>query len=163
MNKKSGALRLFFGAGLITGGVLMAASQLLAHDGHMGATGIIKERMDTMKSFGKAVGTMADMLKGKLPYDAAFVRDGAQTINTHAGERLLSYFPEGSLDKNSDALPAIWQDWSRFSELAADLKTHSATLEEAAESQAAFMPAFIDLTDTCSACHTKFRVEQKEE
>ncbi len=130
---------------------------------HEGATGIVKERMDVMKSFGDSVKVMKDMLMGKASYDAAKIKEAARAMQEHAGEEMTAMFPEGSLDDHTEALPAIWEDWDRFSRLAGELRGKAAALEAAADDQAAFAAAFKDLGDTCLSCHTKFRKEVEED
>jgi len=152
-------MRFVLGICVITGSALLGGGHLKAHEG---ATGIVKERMDTMKSFGKAVTRMGDMLKGKIPYDGQAVQQGAQTITTHGGADLIALFPKGSESDESHALPAIWQNWTKFSKLAGELRTKAAALAAAADSQETFQPVFVDLTDTCKACHTKFRKKEEE-
>ncbi len=159
MKRVSVVLCVVLSISVVAGGAIFGAAHLKAHED---ATGIVKERMDNMKSFGKAVGAMSDMIKGTIAYDGLAVRQGAKTIRSHSGDELIALFPEGSMDEHSEALPTIWQDWTRFSDLAAKLQTRAGALEAAADSQAAFMPAFIDLTDTCTACHTKFRQKQED-
>ncbi len=159
MKKATKTIGITLGVCIVAGGALFGAVQLQAHEGAMGVT---KERMDAMKSFGEAVGAMSDMIKGKIAYDGARVKQGAETIKTHAGEKLIAFFPEGSMDDHTEALPAIWLDFEKFSNLAAELQINAVALEAASESQDTFMPAFIDLTNTCTACHTKFREEQED-
>lgn len=178
---------------------------------HGGATGIVKERMDLMASVGKSMKTITQMLQGARPFDAAELRTAAQSIGTHGGEQMTRLFPDGSIQSPSEALPAIWQDWDRFSALANELTVFANALAEAAENPrghgmgrggpgqegggspmarrnpmmggatgspmmergagtpmndpaalARMAPdaAFARLTQTCSACHTKFRKKQ---
>ena len=99
---------------------------------HTGATGIVKERMELMKSVGAAMKTLAKMFKGEEPYDADAVRKAATQIQGHGGETMTKLFPEGSLDKPTEALPTIWEDWERFELLAAQLVDYSGALAKAA-------------------------------
>lgn len=118
------------GVALLAGlGILFAAAGVLAHGG---ATGIVKQRMDHMETVGDAMKTLTAMMRGKLDYDAAEVRSLAGTIADHGGESLTELFPEGSLDKPTEALPAIWQDWDRFTDLARQLTDYATALVDAA-------------------------------
>lgn len=103
--------------------------------GHGGATGIVKERMDLMGVIGDAMKTLTAMMRGKEPYDAARVRSNARAIAEHGGKRLRDLFPEGSLDHPSEALPAIWTDWERFSALSEQLSGYARALDSAADNE----------------------------
>ncbi|MBT3808254.1 MAG: cytochrome c [Rhodospirillaceae bacterium] len=117
---------------LIGGTLAIMAATSLAH-AHGGATGIVKERMDLMASVGKSMKTITEMFQGTKPYDAEQVRAAARFIGTHGGEQTTKLFPEGSINGPSEALPAIWQDWDKFSKLADDLSVYARALADAAD------------------------------
>lgn len=194
-------------------GALGLASVAAAY-AHGGATGIVKERMEAMESMGDAVKRLAAMMRGETGYDAAAVKEEAETIRQHAGQAITSLFPEGSGGEPSEAKPGIWSDWDAFTALAMQLESFAGGLEAAADNglmhggdgpgagnmtgqqngmmgsgsgmmgagsgmmgsgmtggagipdadALAAMPAdgvFVMMTQTCSACHTKFRIEEK--
>ncbi|MFV1601571.1 MULTISPECIES: c-type cytochrome [unclassified Phaeobacter] len=188
---------------LLTGAALASLISVAAY-AHSGATGVVKERMDGMDAMKASMKLLAPMMQGQTPYDAAVVREEAQTIQTHAGEVLTGLFPTGSDGHPSDAKPEIWADWEGFADLALQLETYSEGLALAAEnglmmagaegtgmmSSGAMMGAtamgaggmmggqtmggprsaealqqmpadavFTMLSQTCSACHTRFRKE----
>ena len=89
---------------------------------HSGATGVVKERMDAMKSMGEAIKQIKPMMSGEAAYDEAAVRAAAQSIAKEAGEAMTSKFPEGSTDHPSEALPRTWDEWERFAALADQLE-----------------------------------------
>ena len=92
---------------------------------HGGATGIVKERMDGMSAMGKVVKALTPLMRGETPYDADQVRDAADVMIMHAGEQMTRLFPEGTGAKPSAALPAVWEDWEGFAELAERLKSYA--------------------------------------
>ena len=108
----------------------MVASGALAHGG---ATGIVKERMDGMGVMSKAVKVIAPMMQGQVAYDAEAIRNAAEAIGQHSGEALTKLFPEGSLDKPTEAKPEIWENWNQFSALAEQLQVFSEGLALASE------------------------------
>lgn len=108
----------------------LGAAEALAHGG---ASGVVKERMDLMEGIGKAMKTLASIFKGERDYDPAVVRAAAAEIRDHGGDKITALFPEGSLDKPTEALPTIWQDWAAFEALAGRLAEVSAALVQAAE------------------------------
>lgn len=130
---------------------------------HGGATGVVKERMEMMKSLGDRMKSMAAMVRGKVPFDAAEMAAAAQEIQDKAPE-ITQLFPEGSLRKPSEALPSIWQEWDRFSEMAEQLGSEASGLNDIAiaGSRREIMRQFTRVGKACSGCHTDFRVEQKE-
>lgn len=85
---------------------------------HSGAKGVVKERMDGMMAMSKAVKTITPLMRGKVDYDAARVRDFAAMLKTHSGEAMTRLFPEGTGAAPSVAKPAIWENWQTFEALA---------------------------------------------
>ena len=166
---------------------------------HGGATGIVKERMDLMSNIGKAQKILVAMFSGKEAYDTKKVQQAAKTIESHAGNRIPKLFPKGSTKMPSEALPAIWENWSEFEHLSQELAVFAGALAKNAgnkrgmmgsgnmmgngnmmgsgnmmggsgpsvkaqvEMLAAMPPmaSFQRLSQTCTACHTKFRMKKK--
>jgi cytochrome c556 len=141
---------------------LASATLALAHEG---ATGVVKERMDLMESQKEAMKTIGDMARGKAPFDAAKAADAARDIADTA-KKIPDLFPEGSGgEKNkSDALPAVWEKWDRFTTNADDLGSAAealvATFGDSASQE--WKPAFQKVGDACKSCHEDFRAEKKE-
>jgi len=100
---------------------------------HTGATGVVKERMDAMKTMQDAIKTIKPMMTGDAPYDASTVRSAAEKIAALSGDDLTRHYPEGSTDHLTQALPAVWTDWDRFETLAAQLETTALGLAIAAD------------------------------
>lgn len=141
--------------------------------------GVAKERHDLMEGLAGAIGPMADMVRGIQPYDADRMRELAATIANSGGDALTSLFPEGSYDPAGDALPAIWEDWDRFTTLAGNLVDAANAVAAAADNPpgppSAGPPdpaagggepqamdagmAVIQLGMSCGACHDDFRKE----
>lgn len=95
--------------------------------------------MDLMKGIGDAMKTLTRMFRGETAYDAERVREAANAINERAGEHITKLFPDGSLQKPTEALPTVWQDWPTFEQYAADLAAYSAVLAEAADNEPSAM------------------------
>ena len=144
-------------------GAALAASILLASGvafSHSGATGVVKHRMDAMSDIAKSMKAIGAMIKGETGFDAATVKASADSIAEHAA-RMPELFPEGSTKKPSEALPAIWEDWARFTTIAQDMGTKGKALAAAADgaSQIDQIKApFGALAKTCKACHSDFRL-----
>ncbi len=130
---------------------------------HSGATGIVKERMDSMKDTGKQMKTIGEMVKGKTPYEREKAATAARTISLNAA-KIPELFPEGSTSHPSEALPAIWQEWGSFEELAGRMGQSADALFKAANTASSgseLGSAFRQLAGTCKSCHEKFRLEKK--
>jgi len=170
--------KLLLGGAAITG--LTAAAFA-----HSGATGVVKQRMEAMKSMGEAVKRIRPMMAAE------------------SGNAMLEKFPQGSMDDPTEALPRIWEEWGRFVAIADQLELAAKGLERAAgngltvdghmmDSQSGMMGgqsgmmgggmimggdgfpdgmtperigrmpvdrAFMMVTQTCSACHDRYRQE----
>lgn len=100
---------------------------------HSGATGVVKQRMELMQDIGEAMKSLADMFKGKTPYDSVQVRAQAEVIRDRAGQHILELFPHDSVQPPSEALPDIWSDWASFEALAIQLRDYSDALAQAAD------------------------------
>jgi cytochrome c556 len=146
-------------AGLVC---VISATLALAHEG---ATGVVKERMDLMESQKEAMKVIGDMAKGKTKFDAVKASEAARDIGDTA-KKIPELFPEGSGgEKNkSDALPAVWENWDRFTANADDLGSAAETLAAALGDSAnqEWKPAFQKVADVCKSCHEDFRAKKKE-
>lgn len=184
---------------IIAGGAALAAiaTTVIAHEG---ATGVVKERMEAMKTMGESVKTISAMMRGETALNPDVIRAEANKIGELSGGEMTKLFPEGSAGKPSEAQEAIWSDWETFLALANDLANGAKGLALAAENprmaensggtmmgagmmdgggmmgggmmggshmnlsaaEIGEMPvdgAFYMLSQTCSACHTRFREE----
>ena len=156
MNKKNAAL--------YTMPVLLLSGLFIFGEvnAHGGATGVVKERMELMKSMGDRMKNMGDMVKGKVAFDSASIAASAQEIKQAAPE-ITHLFPEGSIDKPSEALPRIWKDRGKFDELTETMIQEAAKLSDVATAgdKRSIMIQFTKLGKTCSSCHTDFRKKQE--
>lgn len=178
---------------LVLGGAAIVGLSAAAF-AHSEATGVVKERMDAMKSMGEAIKRIRPMMSGEAAYDAAAVREAARVIAAEAGEAMTGKFPEGSTDHPSEVLPRTWEEWERFTQLADQLEMAAKGLALAAGNglhgdghmmsdtsgmmgrgmmmgdgtmpgrmsveHIGQMPAdgaFMMVTQTCSACHDRYR------
>jgi cytochrome c556 len=128
---------------------------------HEGATGVVKERMDLMDRQKDDMKIIGDMAKGKTPFDAAKATEAARDISVTA-KKIPELFPEGSLHGETEALPAIWKDWDRFTGNAEDLDRVAGELAAALDAGATdWTGAFKQVVDACKACHQDFRKKKK--
>ncbi len=136
----------------------LAGSAVFAHEG---ATGVVKQRMDTMKRLGKKMKTLKPLVQNAYDFDAERVASLAQEIQA-ISDQVEPGFPEGSNQHPSEALPVIWEDWDRFTDLILQMRVASARLGEIATDgdQRSAWQQFKVLGKTCRSCHTDFREEK---
>ena len=183
-------------------GLLFIVSTYPTVSAHTGATGVVKQRMDLMKALGDAMKRLNAMFANQTAFDAEQVKLAATVIEEHAGDQMTRLFPGAPVKQHSEALPAIWQNWSEFQDWADRLKAYAVALGAAAENERGHMSghggmtgqagmmgqggmmgqegmmggthgpdpdrlgsmppdaAFMWVTNTCSGCHTKFRLKK---
>ena len=75
-------------------------------------------------------------------------------------EKVLDFFPTGSLTDNSRAKPEIWAKWGEFSKHPANVKKAAQELAAAAKSkdEEAVKTKFKALGEACKGCHDSFRL-----
>ena len=82
----------------------------------------------------------------------------ATTLRTNYGH-IAELFPEGSIVGDSEALPAIWENWEEFTAI---IDTGIAAADDAlaaaeAGDAAGYAAALETLGGTCGQCHQQFR------
>lgn len=125
---------------------------------HVGATGIVKERMDDMVKIGRAMKRINERLKSKR--DLQRIEQDAEEIRT-AAIRMPSLFPAGSRDEHSEAKAAVWERWDDFVAGARLMESEAEKLAVAARSgnDKAIATQVGAVTRTCSACHQTYKTK----
>ncbi len=141
--------------------LIVGALSLNVANAHKGATGIIKERMDTMSDMGKSIGILIDMIKGKTTYDAVIASDAASALQNHTNT-MANQYPdtvESRENKFTQAMPSVWTDRVKFEELVDALSREVSTLNKIAANKdfKLLRPQIAQVAKSCSACHEKFR------
>ena len=129
---------------------------------HSGATGIVQERMQSMKDIGKHMKTIGEMIKGKTNYDAEIVHESALIISRHAAQ-IAPLFPANSTIAPSEASPEIWKDWNDFVTIADMLKLEALELSQIAKgvsNSEDIKDLFGKAAKTCTGCHKKYRLKR---
>ncbi len=80
-------------------------------------------------------------------------------------DKVLAFFPPGSLSENSRAKPEIWERWKEFSKHPADVKHAALELAAAAKAgdEEAVKVKFKALGEACKGCHTSFRAPKPKQ
>jgi len=121
----------------------------------------VKERRHLMKEVVAPAAKLANkMVKGNEPFDAAKAAK-AMTDISEVPDKYVKLFPKGTAHDeiaDSEAKPAIWEDFPKFEATANKLKDASTkAAAAAAQSKGTFAGAFKDMTNVCKECHEAFR------
>lgn len=143
---------------MATIGGLAAGGYAIDAIAHMGATGVVKERMELMVSMGKAMKSLNAMVRGKTDLDPDSFAGAARRIQKHSAE-MIKMFPKGSMQAPTEARPEIWTDWERFQALASSMEAEAGKLAAAGGSgdRKAIALQFRRVGKLCSSCHKDFR------
>ncbi len=122
---------------------------------HSGATGIVKERMDNFKQAKKSMRDIKQAIKAS---DFPTITLESEKL-VKWGEEMLKYFPEGSNQKPSEAMPLIWQEWIRFDDHRQTYLEHSNALMSSSKDQEldAVIYAYGELAKSCKDCHDRYK------
>lgn len=146
--------------GALAGYVALVTVQSYAQD----PAEAVEERRHMMKEIVRPNAKLGgDMVKGKVPFDAAKAAE-AMTEISEVPDKYVTLFPEGTEHgavEDSEASPKIWEDFDGFEAVAQKLKDSSAKAAAAAEQgRGTFTAAFKDLTKVCKECHKTYRVKK---
>jgi cytochrome c556 len=120
-------------------------------------------RQAVLKVVGWNVAPLGAMARGLIPWDNEVVLRNAQRVAW-----MTTMIPDAFRadtrphDVRTEALPVIWENFSRFEELAANAGRSADRLVEAAGAgdEDAMRRAVGALIDDCRACHDDFRLKK---
>ena len=129
---------------------------------HMGAKGIVKERMQLMKSYAASMKAINVELRDMASVNYILINAEANKI-AESSQTIMGLFPPGSGSGVSEASPKIWQTPEDFKKIIEDLKQAARKL---AQSTGTGVPKLVienfrALGGTCKNCHQKYRVKKK--
>lgn len=118
----------------------------------------IKYRQGVFSAVKWHFGIMGDMVKGKQDYDADDFARRAEIV-AQLSKMPLEGFIAGSYEGDTDALPAIEENWDKFE---GGMNTFAETADAlAAAAKSGDMdqirPAFGEVGKTCKGCHDNFK------
>jgi cytochrome c556 len=137
---------------IITIAIALTAAAIHAHTVENPA---VQKRMDVMKEIKGAMGVLGGMAKGAIAFDAAAAGAAQNTLIEQSG-MVASTFEANETDPKSEALPAIWENWDAFIEMADDLSFAAEGLDTA--SLDGVRGGLGNIGASCGACHKKFRM-----
>lgn len=148
-----------FGRFVVVALATLATGAAIAQDARVAQQ--IKYRQAAYRVLGAQFGVMGSMASGKAPYDAAAFKVAAERAAFMATV-VPDVFPAGSDAGNTEAKPEIWKNQPEFQKLLGDLRDKTAALAVAtktATSLDALKPAFGAASQTCKACHDKYKAD----
>ena len=144
--------------------LLIACNLLMAGvvNGHSGATGVVKQRMDAMQAMSNRTQVVTDMFKGRAQFDRDAIVKAADSFVTH-GSQMLELFPDTEHSRTgsqTEALPEIWLNRDGFNQKAEEFVVLSKALKvtaAATDNERELRTAFFRATKGCSGCHKIYR------
>ncbi|MEZ5922948.1 MAG: cytochrome c [Hyphomicrobiaceae bacterium] len=150
MSKRNFRLVLGAVAGMLAGGLAVPAVQA--------ADDPIVQRKAIMKDVGAAAKIAGGMLKGDVAFDA----DKAKLIGAtwHSAAMAFGhYFPAGSDQGDTTAMPKVWETMDDFNGKLASFATDAAAIG-AAEGEDGVKAAIGKAFENCKGCHEAYRKPQ---
>jgi len=153
-------LMTLIAAALVAALAVPACSQGTATSGDGGASAI-ENRIKVMKTTGKNMGGIGDIMKNKQP--VAPIVQHAQEINAQA-KLMAAAFEKKVTEGKTDAKAEIWSNWDKFKEISKRLESESATLVQVASGgdAAAIGEQIKKVGGACKACHDDFRKPKEQ-
>ena len=138
----------------IAGLLVLGAAATVAQDA-FAPPATPEEAVAMRKALMREDGGLVRTLNGLSGAEAVAALNTVLTNYTH----IPALFPEGSTVGDSDALPAIWENWDTFTAIVETGKaaaTDAITAAEAGDATA-YATALGALGGTCGQCHQQFR------
>lgn len=137
---------------IITFAIAMSGATIHAHSVENPS---VQKRMDVMKEIKGAMGVLGGMAKGAIAFDATAAGAAQNTLVEQSG-MVAATFEANETDPKSEALPAIWENWDTFVEMADDLTFAAEGLDTT--SLDGMRGGLGNIGASCGACHKKFRM-----
>ena len=141
---------------------IVTAASALAFLAVPAAADVIDDRQAAMKERTEVLRILGPIAQGQQPFDADVVMAALERLNDVAlGEEIVDYFPEGSDDGDTAALPAIWENTDDFVAIETTFATNvQAAIDAAPDDIDEFRAVFGPVAQQCGACHERFRAAQ---
>lgn len=139
-------------------GVLSSAA--IAESPFTDAKEAVEYRQNALSLMHANFAVMGDMVKGDIEYDADIFHQRATDFSKLAGIPWPGFSVEGAMPGNdTDALPAIWDNWDDFQERANELQRGADNLlvVSAERNFDTSGQALKDVAQTCKGCHDEYR------
>ena len=129
---------------------------------YMGAKGVVKERMQLMKSYAASMKKINKEFRDKTSVNYVLIKLEANDI-AESSQKIMELFPPGSGGGMSEASLKIWQQPSDFKNIIEDLNQAAQRLAQATSTGVPnlVIEKFRALGGTCKKCHREYRVKKK--
>lgn len=131
----------------------LTLSPALAHDDVKNPA--VKARMAAMEAVGGGMKTLAGMAKGEMAFDSAKAEAAMATIASE-GMKVPALFEANETDPKTEALPAIWENWSDFVVKSEDMVSAAKSVTSLPD-LATLQGSLGKVGGTCKACHSDYR------
>ena len=132
----------------------LCASVTLAHSAVQNEA--VKARMAVMEDTKNAMGVIGGMAKGAIAFDAAKAEEAKAALIAAAAD-VPAKFEAQETDPESEALPAIWENWDDFVAKADAMKAAAEAMDTA--SLDGLRAGIGGIGQTCGACHKSYRMD----
>ncbi|MCL4410546.1 MAG: cytochrome c [Gammaproteobacteria bacterium] len=122
----------------------------------------VEYRQSAFKLIRENFGYMSGMVRGEIDFDAEQFQKRSKALVHLSNIPFDAFTGAGeNATNNSDALPAIWQNWSDFESKRDAFQSAALELAEAAESGNVrdIRPKFMATARTCQQCHEGYRAD----
>ncbi|WP_158585670.1 c-type cytochrome [Pseudooceanicola sediminis] len=116
----------------------------------------VKDRMDLMGTIRGSFAVLGGMAQGKVDFDADKATSAQATL-VEAAAKIPAKFEPNEADPESEALPAIWENWDDFVDHAAALETAAAALDPS--SLETVKAGVGKIGASCGGCHQTYRMK----
>lgn len=122
----------------------------------------LADREALMKSNGKALGSIAPIVKGEKDFDAALVMQALTQLAEDAQQMDAAVlWPAGSDTGDTESSPKIWQDMAGFQAAIDKFQADTAAAVAAAPADLdALKVQFGAVASNCGGCHETFRIKK---
>lgn len=122
---------------------------------------LVKQRRAVMVLQGKYFGPLGAMAQGKAPYNAAVVQRNAGFLDNLSRMPWDGFVPATKGEKDTKALPAIYENPAKFAEAASRLENEANKLVSVSSSgnEDAVKAQIRAVSKACAACHQDFRAK----
>ena len=143
-------------------GSLMVSATVISAAEEINSDAVIKYRQGVMKAQGGLMAAMAQIVRGKVQYDARLPAY-AQALQGIIKD-IPDMFPEDSDFGETDAKAEIWENSEEFRNAADKAVNEVETFQKtvATGDKKAIGGQFKELADACKGCHKKFRKEEND-
>lgn len=141
---------------------LISAASVLAFLAVPAAADIVDERKEIMDERVAAMRVLGPIAQGQQDFDADVVMAALERMNDAAlGADIMDYFPEGTHEGDTRALPAIWENSDGFVEIETTFATNvQAAIDAEPGDIDEFRAVFGPVAQQCGACHEHYRAEE---